>query len=163
MSILILCSFQKWRLDMYFVKCIIKLVLGLKNLNIHTKIFKIFLKLEGIAFVFTHFVGQCNSMVNAKFIDCKTSYPLTHLVQAQLSTSELWSQIWVSFDGLCWPENLQINKLKKMPMLAVAKSFMHSYWFKESVKNWSLLHLVGFTFKKASCNGFILTKNICKN
>lgn len=37
-----------------------------------------------------------------------------------------------------------------MLTLVIAKSFMHSYWFKENVKNWSLLHLVGSTFKKAS-------------
>lgn len=39
------------------------------------KIFNFFLKLEGIAIVLIHFVGQCSSIVNAKFIDCKTSYP----------------------------------------------------------------------------------------
>jgi hypothetical protein len=48
------------------------------------KIFKSFLKLEGIGVVFIHFVGQCSSIVNAKFIDCKTSYPLTPCVSTIL-------------------------------------------------------------------------------
>lgn len=61
------------------------------------KIFKSFLKLEGIGVVLIHFVGQCSSIVNAKFIDCKTSYPLT-----PFASTTLHIKIVVTTMGVFW-------------------------------------------------------------